>query len=144
MIAKSSLKSRQGSGCVIIHENQILLSKRAVEPYNGFWEIPGGRKELEESHEECAVREVREELGLDVKVVRRLGVIEVVQSNELRHVKIFLCEPLPSKIKINHEEVECYGYFNLEKLPTPMVPFHLQFIKKYQKNGESEIRVKCI
>jgi 8-oxo-dGTP pyrophosphatase MutT (NUDIX family) len=43
--------------------------------YGGDWELPGGRPEPDESHEECLVREVWEETGLAVRIDRPLGTV---------------------------------------------------------------------
>lgn len=54
--------------CVIItfHEGKlkILLIKRGIEPYKGEWALPGGFLRMDESAEECAHRELREETGV--------------------------------------------------------------------------------
>jgi len=49
---------------IVFAENQMLLIKRGVEPYRGFWAPPGGFVELGESLESAAIREVHEEVGI--------------------------------------------------------------------------------
>lgn len=51
---------------VIDAGGRILLARRAVEPRLGYWNLPSGYLEFGESIEEAAVREVREETGLEV------------------------------------------------------------------------------
>jgi len=48
---------------------QVLLIRRAKEPYKGCWAIPGGRLEADENLEQCALRELQEETGLLVEKV---------------------------------------------------------------------------
>lgn len=45
---------------------QILLIKRKYPPFKGMWALPGGKLEPDETLEECLIREVKEETGLDV------------------------------------------------------------------------------
>lgn len=63
-----------GVGGVIIDDGRALLIRRGSEPLRGEWSIPGGTLELGETLEEGVARELREETGLDVRV---LGLIEV-------------------------------------------------------------------
>lgn len=60
--------------CFITRGNDLLLTKRGVEPCIGQWSLPGGFVELDETTEEAAVREMQEETGLDVASLRLLGV----------------------------------------------------------------------
>ncbi len=54
----------------LIHKQKVLLIKRAYAPYQHLWTLPGGRIEPGETIEQCAVREIREELGLNIADVR--------------------------------------------------------------------------
>jgi len=65
-----------GVGGVIISGDRALLIRRGSEPLKGKWSIPGGRLELGETITEGVIRELREETGLDVRV---LGLIEVFE-----------------------------------------------------------------
>jgi len=53
--------------------DKILLVKRDTVPFKGYWALPGGRKDPSETVEQTIVREVKEETGLDVTVVRKIG-----------------------------------------------------------------------
>ena len=53
---------------------KIILVKRAVEPCKGQYSLPGGFMEIDESPEECALREMLEETSLEGRIKRLLGV----------------------------------------------------------------------
>jgi ADP-ribose pyrophosphatase YjhB (NUDIX family) len=53
--------------------DRVLMARRTIEPRCGYWTLPGGYVELGESAEEAAVREAKEEVGVDVRVERLLG-----------------------------------------------------------------------
>ena len=61
-------KTRAGSRAVILRDGKILLSHETV---SGWWLIPGGGLEEDETPEECCIRETEEETGFIVKPLRQ-------------------------------------------------------------------------
>ena len=57
-----------GVGAVVVHEGRLLLVRRGQGARVGEWAVPGGRQIHGETLAETAVREVREETGLDIEV----------------------------------------------------------------------------
>ena len=54
---------------IIKDENRLLIAKRhSKDPLGGKWEFPGGKIEPGETPQECLVREIKEELGVEVKI----------------------------------------------------------------------------
>lgn len=51
----------------IVRDGKVLLIKRAFAPYQHLWTLPGGRMEPGETIEQCAIREVQEELALTIR-----------------------------------------------------------------------------
>jgi len=58
-----------GVGAVIVQDGKLVLVKRGVEPGKGKWSIPGGAVELGEGVRDAAIREAKEECGLDIELV---------------------------------------------------------------------------
>ena len=65
-----------GVGGVVIDNGRALLIRRGSEPLRGEWSIPGGTLELGESLEQGVARELREETGLDVRVLELIEVFD--------------------------------------------------------------------
>ena len=62
---------------VIMKGQQLLIAQRPAEGMlGGMWEFPGGKQEEGETLEECLVREIREELGIEIETVERLTSVE--------------------------------------------------------------------
>lgn len=51
----------------LVRDGKVLVIKRALAPYQNLWTFPGGRMDPGETVEQCAVREVQEELGLTIR-----------------------------------------------------------------------------
>jgi ADP-ribose pyrophosphatase YjhB (NUDIX family) len=59
----------------LVREHDLLLIQRNRPPSEGLWTLPGGRLEPGETPEQCALREAKEELGLDLFGLRKLIVL---------------------------------------------------------------------
>ena len=68
-----------GIGVVVFLNGRVLLVRRANPPRQGEWSLPGGLQHLGETVAQAACREVKEETGIDVRV---LGVVDVVDLIE--------------------------------------------------------------
>ena len=64
---------RTATAIVPFPPDKILLIKRATVPFKGYWALSGGRVDPGETVEQTIVREVKEETGLDVAVVSKIG-----------------------------------------------------------------------
>lgn len=73
-----------GVGAVIVQNGKLVLVKRGVEPGKGKWSIPGGAVELGEGVRDTAIREAKEECGLDIELVdnRPMDVIDNMIAGE--------------------------------------------------------------
>ena len=60
------------TGAIIICNKQILLAQRPEgERHGGLWEFAGGKQELNETIEECLLREIKEELGKEITIKQK-------------------------------------------------------------------------
>jgi ADP-ribose pyrophosphatase YjhB (NUDIX family) len=69
-------------GVLTLDGNKVLLVKRAIEPFKGYWDVPGGFLEPGEHPAAGAIREMREETGLVVELTEILGIFMDVYGPE--------------------------------------------------------------
>lgn len=70
--------------CVVVtHENEpkVLLIQRSNEPFKGCWAFPGGFMDMDETTEQCAIRELEEETGLVVSELQQIGAYSKVDRD---------------------------------------------------------------
>src|SRR5690554_773018 len=62
---------------IIVHKDEILICQRSAQMKLPLkWEFPGGKIKIGESKEECLLREIREELRIDIQIERELSMVE--------------------------------------------------------------------
>lgn len=90
-----------GVGAVILRDDEVLIVRRANQPLQGEWSIPGGALELGEKLRDGVAREVREETGLEVEVGPVLDVFDSIFPDaegrtQYHYVLVdYLCRPQP-------------------------------------------------
>jgi mutator protein MutT len=83
------------AAAVVLQGGRVLVQTRAPgRSWSGHWEFPGGKLEPGEDAAAAAVRECREELGLDVAVLGPLHEVEWSYPGARVRVSFLLCEPL--------------------------------------------------
>ncbi len=107
----------RGAKCLIVAEGKILLIQNTYHRY-GVWNLPGGRVRKEESPEEAVTREVREEVGLLLPPVAKLG--EWSTNREYKHDTghFYLAEFFQfQKTTIDPVEIAAAGWYPIDQLP---------------------------
>ena len=111
------------AGALVVQNGRVLLAKRAIEPFFGFWDIPGGFLEADEHPEAGAIREVREETGIEVRLTGFVGVYmdryEVGAEPSLWHHSMnfyYTAEPVGGALSPTNESSEV-RWFAPEDLP---------------------------
>ena len=70
--------------CVVITNEplqKVLLIQRGADPFKGAWAFPGGFMNMDETTEECAIRELEEETGLKVATIHQIGTYSQVDRD---------------------------------------------------------------
>ena len=76
-----------GVGVVVLRGNQVLLVRRAKQPRQGEWSLPGGAQEIGETVFEAGRREVLEETGITVEVRGLLDVVDSIQPDDMERIR---------------------------------------------------------
>jgi mutator protein MutT len=81
------------SAALIFHQGRLLITQRHADSHlGGLWEFPGGKLEAQETFEQCLIREIREELGMEIAVGKLFEEVTHAYETKTVHLKFFLCE----------------------------------------------------
>jgi len=105
---------------VAAHDDHLLLVHRVHAPLAGYWAPPTGYVEMDESVEEAAVRETKEETGLDVVVTRLLKVYSRANMGVI--LIAFAAEIVGGQVSAGGEDVDAVRFFARDKLPRQAAP----------------------
>ena len=83
------------SAALIFRGGKLLITRRHAHSHlGGLWEFPGGKREAHETFEQCLVREIREELGVEISVGALLEEISHAYPEKSVRLKFFVCRLL--------------------------------------------------
>ena len=123
----------------------ILLIKRDNEPFKDSWALPGGFLDMNETLVDCAIRELREETGIDlledsdnIPVIKNIGIYDRVDRDPrgrvISNAFITFIDKLHFNIKAGDDAKEV-KWFNMKKLPN-LAFDHEEIIEKVKKDLE--------
>ena len=128
----------QTGASIIVEDEQgrILMQQRSDDE---TWSYPGGRIEIDETAEDGARREVREECGLEVGALRLLGVFS---GKELNHVYpngdevcgidiVYVSRDYTGSLSAEDGEVKNMGFYPIDQLPHPISTMNAIQIQAY-------------
>jgi ADP-ribose pyrophosphatase YjhB (NUDIX family) len=107
-------------GAVVGHEGRILLCRRAINPRSGFWTLPAGYLELNETTAEGAAREAYEEATARIEIDRLLAVYSIPRISQVQ--LIYRARLLDPDVKAGPESAEV-GLFHWDEIPWEEMAF---------------------
>ena len=100
------------SAALIFRGGKILITQRHAKSHlGGLWEFPGGKREPDETFEQCLVREIREELGIEVEVGELFEEISHTYPEKTVRLKFFVCKLISGKLR----PLDCAAFRWVEK-----------------------------
>lgn len=115
-----------------VDNNKILMILRKKDPESGKWCLPGGYLSWDETVEECAAREFREETGYILKDLELLKIKSDPNREERQNVVLFFTAKIRGKKDpIDLDEVSEIKWFKFDELPKNIAFDHVEIIKEY-------------
>jgi len=111
---------------IIKKDNTLLFLKRNNPPVKGEWWFPGGRIKKGETFQEALYREIKEETGLMIDIIRFVGVYNRIFVNRHDITLAFLCRPITDEVILNDEHSK---YKFCKNPPKDTHPYILQIIQ---------------
>lgn len=106
------MKKEKSCGCIILDNNMVLLVKHNA----GHWDFPKGHVENNETEEQTAIREVKEETNIDVEIIP--GYRYVIQyspkENVIKDVVFFIAKKVSNNIKAQESEISVVEWVNID------------------------------
>lgn len=115
------------------HDIQLLLIERGREPYAGSWAFPGGFMSIDETTAQAAVRELREETGINIteNELHRIDIYDAVGRDPRERVitvAYYTIIDNPAKVQ-GGDDAKRAQWFSLSQLP-PLAFDHAEILKK--------------
>lgn len=112
----SALITRSGTA-----GSDVLLVRRAIEPFKGAWDCPGGFMDPDEAPEEALRRECREELRIELHLDRIVGIFPDRYGDDGEHtLNIYYAAQVASGTPTPGSDVAEAAWFPLDRLPAPI------------------------
>lgn len=131
---------KKASGIGIVYNNSILLARRAEKydgkpiPLGGYWSIFGGSFNTKENAMVCAIRELKEESGIEVDF-HDLQFIRTIYNKDVQFTVYIVEVKSRPDVNINDEHTE-FGWFFIDEIdsfPYDIDPELVDCIKQFQK-----------
>lgn len=134
-------KGQDAAGIIIIDElNRVLLVHQTYG--KKAWSVPGGMVDEGESAWKAAIRELKEEVNITATDMEVSGMY--FQPHKNRYIYTFKSYRYEGFIEVDNKEIDQYGFFNIEQLPSPISSFTAQRLRDAVRNEKTIFREEMI
>lgn len=123
------MKQEKSCGCIIVDDDKVLLIGAKDDEGNLFWSFPKGHQEEGESDIETAIRETKEEIGLDVEIVDAEPIItghHVHNGTAWKEIRLFVAKLIGGDLILQEDEVELVKWVPFMKAPKYLNDYYLE------------------
>lgn len=131
------MKRIKSCGCIILKDDKVLLISYRDDNDRLLWSFPKGHQEAGESDFETAIRETKEEVGLDVEIINE----KPIKTGHFEHggtiykdILLFLAKPLNSEIRLQNSEVKEARWVPVDEASKYLETYYKDAWKKYLRN----------
>jgi ADP-ribose pyrophosphatase YjhB (NUDIX family) len=135
-----SQKPGVGCGAAILRDGRLLLVERRKSPEAGHWNLPGGKVDFLERVEAAILREIREEIGVEITLHGLLSVTEMIGIDGQHWVSPIYRATIAEGEPVNCEpdKIAAIGWFPLDRPPTPLAQGAKDAITALQGRARSD------
>ena len=135
--------NKVGVSCemIVLDGNKVLMGKRGKVFGEGSWAFPGGHLKSNEKVEDCAKREIKEEVGIKPKNIDLIGIVNdlITEPKQKRqYVRfVFVIKGFEGEI-VNREPDKCesWEWFDIKNLPEPIFVGHAKPLELFLSKGK--------
>ena len=123
------MKAIEVVAAIIKKDDKIFITKRSYGEFIDMWEFPGGKVEVGETQEEALIREIKEELELDITNLNYLTTVEYYYPSFHLIMHCFICEICGGTLSLNvHNDAK---WVSLEQLASQKwIPADIEVVEK--------------
>lgn len=114
-------RPKVGVGVIVINDNKVLLGKRKGSHGEHTWSFPGGHLEYFEKVKDCALRELKEETGINGELIDDKPVIatnDFFKEDEKHYITLFIRVKTDEEPELKEpEKCEKWGWFDWDEFP---------------------------
>ena len=125
---------RKAVRCYLIKEDKVLATKYKLGNKKGYFDIPGGKIEEGEEPKQAAIREMKEETGIDIKNLMYRGNIVIEYPNRIFDFDVFFCNECEGEPQ-EFEENESFWIGIKELLQKEKILSNIMILDKFFIKG---------
>jgi ADP-ribose pyrophosphatase YjhB (NUDIX family) len=126
------------AGALVVHAGRVLLGRRAIDPGQGLWDIPGGFLEPWEHPADGAVREIAEETGLRVRVTSLLTVVMDTYYEQFYTMNVYYLAEIVGGQAQAADDLAELGWFKPDEIPPDLAFAHCrQVLAAWSRHEEA-------
>ena len=134
LIVRIQMKNIRVSAAVIAHDGKIFATQRGYGQYKDYWEFPGGKREDGESGEDAIIREIKEELNVDIAVDSYLTTVEYQYPEFFLVMDVYLCSIVSGEISLSvHEDARWLSAIDIDTVD--WLPADIAVIEEMKKKA---------